>query len=75
MVKGSVLESTSELEEGKPVFHLVVAHPAQVQWLNAHTFAIRRSLSVEMKKPVVVKVVTPEAMAVDAFTRKVAVAT
>jgi hypothetical protein len=70
-LKGSVLEATDELAEGKPLFLIVVAGRAQVDWLNAHLHAFRRSLSVSFKHPVAVKVVTVAAIPVDAFTRKV----
>jgi len=56
-LEGSVLEASDEVEDGKPVYRLLVADPGAAEWVNAHGFALRRSLSVEMKMPVLVKVV------------------
>lgn len=54
---GSALQATDDPN----VFRLVVTGEAAAEWLGAHSFAIRRSVSVEVKRPVDVKVVAREA--------------
>jgi len=58
-LQGSTLQATDEMEDGKPVYRLFVADHAD--WLDAHAFTICRGLSVEMQRPVVVRVVAQEA--------------
>jgi hypothetical protein len=55
-LEGSQLRATPDPD----VFKLIVINPATVDWLGAHTFAIRRSLSQELRRPVEVRVVAVE---------------
>jgi len=57
-LEGSYLLATDEPD----LYQLVVANPSYADWLGTHTFAIRRSLSAELKRPVVVRVVAREAV-------------
>jgi len=57
-LEGSRLQATDEPD----LFRLVIANAGAAEWLGVHTFAIRRSLSVEMRRDVEVRVVTGEAV-------------
>jgi hypothetical protein len=57
-LEGSRLTGPDAFEDGKPVFRLTVIRYAD--WLDVHSFVICRALSVEMQRPVVVRVVAVE---------------
>jgi hypothetical protein len=64
-LEGSTLEKTAEKQDGKPVYRLTVvrgvyADGGGADWLDVHVFTICRSLSVELQRPVVVRVVARE---------------
>jgi hypothetical protein len=64
-LEGSRLEKTAEKQDGKPVYRLTVvrgvyADGGGAEWLDVHSFVICRSLSVELQRPVVVRVVAME---------------
>jgi hypothetical protein len=59
-LEGSRLTGPDDFEDGKPVFRLTVTRYAD--WLDVHSFVICRSLSVELQRPVVVRVVATEAV-------------
>jgi hypothetical protein len=59
-LEGSTLEKTDEKQDGKPVYRLTVIRYAD--WLDVHVFTICRALSVELQRPVVVRVVAKEAV-------------
>lgn len=52
-LEGSRLQATDDPD----VYRITLANPTHVAWLDYHTFAIRRGLSAEMKRPVEVRVV------------------
>jgi hypothetical protein len=60
-LEGSTLEKTDEREGGKPVYRLIVVRYAD--WLDVHVFTICRALSVELQRPVIVRVVAREGVA------------
>lgn len=57
-LEGSELVATDDPD----LFRILVANPSYADWLGSHTFVLRRSLSQELGRPVVVRVVAREAV-------------